>query len=70
MRSEGTGVPVCDGVSAADDMREKPGFIIGGEFDPLAGKMDEKPDGAGLCELTCVCNCGAGSIMKPVDSSD
>jgi hypothetical protein len=51
VRSNGTGVPVCVGVSAADDMREKPGFIIGGEFDPLAGITDENPDVAGLWEL-------------------
>ena len=48
VRSEGTGVPVCVGVSAADEIREKPGFIAGGDVDPLAGTMDVKPDGAGL----------------------
>jgi hypothetical protein len=52
VRSEGTEVPVCVGVSVADDIRENPGFIAGGEIEPLAGIMDEKPDGAGLCELT------------------
>jgi hypothetical protein len=51
VRSDGTGVPVCVGVSPADDIREKPGFIIGGEFDPLGGITDENPDGAGLWEL-------------------
>ena len=57
--SEGTGVPPGRGEStstAVDAILEKPGLGAG---DPLA----EGPDGAGLLDA------GAGSVMKPVESS-
>jgi hypothetical protein len=71
-RSLGAGVPPCEVDSAADDILENLDLAAVGAGEPASGLgiRDEKPDGPGLMlsKFAFACDCGAGRVMKPVES--
>lgn len=67
-RSLGTGVLPCEGESIAEILENLDLLAVGaGEPVSGVGAIDEKPEGPGLV-LLLACDCGAGRVMKPVES--
>lgn len=60
---------LCEGESIDEILENLDLFAVGaGEPASGVGAIDEKPEGPGLALLALACDCGAGRVMKPVES--